>query len=120
MDFINQLARSHKSWSEVFETANPDEVEKFCTEHNIKLRWLKNDWLEMKQSLSPLLQHPVSKEIVWFNQAHLYDFNPKLLGIWGFLTTKLFYFRRLTRLHEVFFADGKKYLVKIFTILWIL
>ncbi|MGQ3887592.1 TauD/TfdA family dioxygenase [Legionella sp. CNM-1927-20] len=108
MDFINRIARSHKSWSEVFETTNPAEVEKFCAENNIQLRWLKDKWLEIKQSMPPLLQHPITKETVWFNQAHLYDFNPKLLGIWKFLASKILYFRRLTRLHEVSFADGEK------------
>ncbi|WP_165482667.1 TauD/TfdA family dioxygenase [Legionella gresilensis] len=108
MDFINQIARSHKSWSEVFETTSFIDVEKFCQKHNIQIRWLKNNWLEMKQSMPPLMQHPITQETVWFNQAHLYDFNPKLLGLWGFLATKLFYFRRLTRLHEVAFANGEK------------
>ncbi|STX28801.1 pyoverdine biosynthesis regulatory gene SyrP-like protein [Legionella beliardensis] len=108
MDLINHFARSHKSWLEVFETTDPEEVMQFCKKSNIELHWLGKNWIELKHTMSPLLQHPITKETVWFNQAHLFDFSPKLLGLLRFLAAKLVYFRRLTRLHEVTFADGDK------------
>ncbi|KTC84100.1 TauD/TfdA family dioxygenase [Legionella brunensis] len=106
MEWINYLARSHKSWIDVFETDQKQIVEAFCQSNEIKWKWLNGDWIEIKHTRPALLQHPITKETVWFNQAHLYDFNVKLLGLWRFLAVKLVYFRRLTRLHEVTFADG--------------
>jgi hypothetical protein len=44
--------------------------------------------------------------MVWFNQAHLFDFNPKLLGLWRYIGTKILYCRNYTQLHRVFFGDG--------------
>ncbi|ASQ46330.1 TauD/TfdA family dioxygenase [Legionella clemsonensis] len=106
MALINYFARSHKSWMDVFETKNKAIVEEFCQSNDIAWRWLANSWIEIKHHGPVVLQHPITKETVWFNQAHLYDFNPKLLGIMKFLAINLVYFRRLTRLHEVTFADG--------------
>ena len=54
------------------------------------------------------MTHPETNEWVWFSQAHLYDFNPRLLGAWRWVAAKMFYARPHTRLHEVFHADGGK------------
>ncbi len=48
----------------------------------------------------------MTNEPAWFNQAHLYDFNPKLLGWKRYLGAKIFYFRKTTRLHEILFGDN--------------
>ena len=54
------------------------------------------------------MQHPLTNDAVWFNQAHLYDFNPRLLGMQRYLAAKLFYLRPGTLLHEINFVDGGK------------
>jgi alpha-ketoglutarate-dependent taurine dioxygenase len=108
MSFVNRLQRSHKSWMEVFETDNKDEVEKKCLQNEFHWRWLAHDWLEIKQTMPPIIQHPKTEETVWFNQAHLYDFNPQLLGWKRYIGAKLFYFRKSTRLHEIEHADGSR------------
>lgn len=106
MTWLNKLQRSHKSWTEVFETESKAEVEKRCLANEFALRWLPRDWLEIKQTRPAVLDHPVTSETVWFNQAHLYDFNPRMLGWAKYIGAKLFYLRPSTRLHEIEFADG--------------
>lgn len=106
MEWVNRLQRSHKSWTEVFETHSKEEVKKTCLENEFVFRWLHNDWLEIRQTRPAIHVHPQTKESVWFNQAHLYDFNPRLLGLKRYIGAKLFYFRKTTRLHEIQFADG--------------
>lgn len=106
MELLNRYQRSHKSWIDVFETIDKAEVEKKCIENEFSWRWLKQDWLQIKQTRPSTHIHPETKEVVWFNQAHLYDFNPRLLGLKRYIGAKLFYFRKMTRLHEVEFADG--------------
>lgn len=96
---------SHKSWIQVFETESKAEVEKKCHDHEFEFQWTKNDWLKISQVRPAFLVHPETGEKVWFNQAHLYDFNPRLLGLWKYLGSKLFYCRAHTKLHQVFFAD---------------
>ena len=105
MRMVNRLQRSHKSWTEVFETQDKNEVEKKCLENEFSWRWQPNDWLEIRQTRPATLTHPLTNEKVWFNQAHLYDFSPRLLGWNRYVGAKLFYFRKSTRLHEINYAD---------------
>lgn len=60
------------SWQEVFQTSNKLEVENYCMNHSIKYYWNdKGPELTTKQVCQATAVHPVTKEKVWFNQAHL-------------------------------------------------
>lgn len=108
MDCLNKWQRSHKSWIDVFETEHPEHVEEKCRANEFGFKWNQNQWLQISQERPAVLSHPVTQEKVWFNQAHLYDFNPKLLGWWRYFGAKLFYIRKHMRLHEVYFSNGNK------------
>lgn len=61
------------SWQEVFQTADKQEVEKYCLNHSIKYFWnQEGPELTTKQLCQATLFHPITKEKVWFNQAHLF------------------------------------------------
>jgi alpha-ketoglutarate-dependent taurine dioxygenase len=106
MDLVNSLQPSHKSWRDVFETNTRSEVERLCREHDFEFEWHDENWIRISQTRPAAITHPETKEWVWFSQAHLYDFSPRLLGTWRFVAQKLFYLRRHTRMHEIFHADG--------------
>jgi alpha-ketoglutarate-dependent taurine dioxygenase len=106
MDFVNGIQRSHKSWIDVFETAEKKEVEQKCLANNFSWEWLHRDWLQIRQTRPAIHTHPLTNETVWFNQAHLYDFNPRLLGWKKYVGAKLLYCRKSTRFHEITFANG--------------
>jgi alpha-ketoglutarate-dependent taurine dioxygenase len=108
MDLVNKWQNAHKSWTQVFETNCKEDVEKKCRENEFGYKWNVNDWLQINQIRPATMNHPHTQESVWFNQVHLYDFNPKLLGWWRYVGAKLFYFQKHTRLHEVFYADGSR------------
>ena len=108
MEILNRFQRSHKSWRDVFETTDKQAVENKCVANEFEWRWQARDWLQIRQLRPAVLKHPHTQEDVWFNQAHLYDFNPKLLGWINYLAAKLFYFRRGTLLHEISFADQSR------------
>jgi alpha-ketoglutarate-dependent taurine dioxygenase len=110
MDLVNSLQPSHKSWRQVFETDDPKEVERLCREHEFDFAWHDPSWIRISQTRPAAMAHPETKEWVWFSQAHLYDFNPRLLGAWRWVAAKMFYARPHTRLHEVFHSDGGKVL----------
>lgn len=105
IDLINWLQPSHKTWTQVFETSNKDEVERKCRQSNFAYKWNVNDWIEISQQRPATIRHPQTNEEVWFNQAHLFDFNPKLLGMWRYIGAKLFYCRKHTKMHEVSYGD---------------
>jgi alpha-ketoglutarate-dependent taurine dioxygenase len=108
MNLLNKLQNSHKSWTTVFETDKKPEVEQKCRENEFGYKWNKNDWIQINQVRPATMAHHETKEMVWFNQAHLFDFNPRLLGVWRYIGAKLFYCQKHTRLHEVYHADDSK------------
>ncbi len=105
MELLNRLQPSHKSWIQVFETESKKEVEKKCREHEFDYQWAKNDWLHISQVRPAVRAHFETKEMVWFNQAHLYDFNPRLMGNWRYIGAKLFNCRTNKKLHQIFYSD---------------
>lgn len=61
------------NWQEVFQTEEKEKVEKYCIENNIEFEWkVGTPELTTKQVCQATHIHPVTKEIVWFNQAHLF------------------------------------------------
>lgn len=108
MNLINKWQPCHKSWMDVFETKYKHEVEKKCSENEFALKWNKNGWVQISQVRPATMAHPKTHEMVWFNQAHLFDFNPKLLGWWRYLGAKIVYSPKHMRLHEVHFSDNTK------------
>ncbi len=59
-------------WTEVFQTDNKAVVEQFCNNNQIEYEWLDNNGLRTRQINAAIQRHPVSDELVWFNQAHLF------------------------------------------------
>lgn len=108
IDLINKIQKSHKTWLDVFETDCKMEVERKCRENDFTFKWNQNNWIQLSQVRPATMQHPITQEQCWFNQAHLFDFNPKLIGWWRYLGAKLLYCREHMRLHEIFFADNSK------------
>lgn len=106
--FVNKYQKSHKSWIDVFETHDKEDVENKCRQNDFDFKWHGNDWLQISQTRPAVLSHPITNEQVWFNQVHLYDFNPKLLGFWRYLGAKLVYMKKHKRLHEAFFGDHSR------------
>lgn len=108
MDVSNKIQRGHKTWMEVFETGVKEEVEEKCQRNNIGFKWNVNDWLEISRLRPAIINHPQTKETVWFNQIHLFDYNPRFIGWWRYLAMKTFYCRKHMLVDEVRYADDTK------------
>lgn len=104
MDFINKIQRGHKTWIDVFETDQKRVVEEQCRKNNISHKWNKNDWLEICRLRPPFNIHPITNEKVWFNQVHLFNYNPRFIGWWRYVGMRLFY-RKDMMVDEARFAD---------------
>lgn len=59
-------------WQEVFQTNSREQVEEFCSSTGIQFEWLPDDRLRTRQTCQATAGHPVTAEMVWFNQAHLF------------------------------------------------
>ncbi len=58
-------------WSEVFGTTQKREVEIYCQQHDIDYQWF-GDELRTSQVCEAFATHPLTKQALWFNQAHLF------------------------------------------------
>jgi alpha-ketoglutarate-dependent taurine dioxygenase len=59
------------SWQETFGTSDKAQVEAYCRDNDIAFEW-EGERLTTRQIRAAVARHPVTGEIVWFNQAHLF------------------------------------------------
>jgi alpha-ketoglutarate-dependent taurine dioxygenase len=59
-------------WQQVFGTEDRGEVEAYCRDHGIDCEWKADGELRTRQLCQGTIAHPVSGEMLWFNQAHLF------------------------------------------------
>lgn len=59
-------------WTEVFQTTDKAEVERFCADNNLAVLWKEDGGLRTEQVNPAVAVHPVTGDKVWFNQAHLF------------------------------------------------
>jgi alpha-ketoglutarate-dependent taurine dioxygenase len=66
------------TWQEAFQTSERAEVEDYCGKNDISFRWAPDGTLSTRQIRPVIVQHPQTRESVWFN--HLTFFNIATLG----------------------------------------
>ncbi|MES2259418.1 MAG: TauD/TfdA family dioxygenase [Pseudomonadota bacterium] len=59
-------------WQQVFNTEDPLEVENQCRRMGVQWQWKEGEELRTSQLCQGVERHPVTGEMVWFNQAHLF------------------------------------------------
>lgn len=59
-------------WSQVFNTEDESVVEAYCRAHAIQCEWKDDGELRTRQICQSVARHPVTQDMVWFNQAHLF------------------------------------------------
>lgn len=92
------------SWQEVFQTSIKEEVNSFCAENGIEVQWRDGSpELTTRQICQATTIHPVTKEEVWFNQAHLFHISSLPKSDRQAILNELGY-ENLTR--NAFYGDG--------------
>ena len=61
-------------WKTVFQTDSKKDVENYCRTAGIDFKWISNEKLHTEQIRPAVIEHPLTKEKVWFNQAHLFHY----------------------------------------------
>ncbi|WP_193102751.1 TauD/TfdA family dioxygenase [Burkholderia sp. Z1] len=59
-------------WETVFQTTDRSQVAAFCADNGIEHEWLDDDTLCTAQINQGVAYHPVTRDRVFFNQAHLF------------------------------------------------
>ncbi|MCW8127252.1 TauD/TfdA family dioxygenase [Microbulbifer halophilus] len=59
-------------WQQAFNTEDRAVVENFCRANRIDFEWKPDGELRTRQRCQAVAAHPVTGEMVWFNQAHLF------------------------------------------------
>ncbi|MEH2067462.1 MAG: TauD/TfdA family dioxygenase [Nostoc sp.] len=78
--YVRNYGELDLSWQNVFQTTNKLEVENYCRQSGIEFEWSSNH-LRTRQVCQAVAKHPSTKEMVWFNQAHLFhvsSFKPEI------------------------------------------
>lgn len=60
------------SWEDFFKTSDRNAVERTCSEAGVQTEWLANGWLRVSQICPAVLEHPYTREKVFFNQIQLH------------------------------------------------
>jgi alpha-ketoglutarate-dependent taurine dioxygenase len=60
------------SWQEAFQTDDPQCVENYCRQSNIKFEWKGSDRLRTMQVRQGVERHPITQEQVFFNHAAIF------------------------------------------------
>jgi hypothetical protein len=114
VSYVQRMKKSDKSfgfgrtWSEVFETEDPAEVEKFCTASGIKFEW-NGDEIVVTHTRGPTAVHPVDGQEVWFNQGEQWHHSSLSEDVQKFLAKKV----GLDKVpHHARFGNGEEFSVE--------
>jgi alpha-ketoglutarate-dependent taurine dioxygenase len=59
-------------WQEVFQTEDRSLVEEYCRRSRAEFEWRGRDRLRTRQLRQAVATHPVTRDTVWFNHAHMF------------------------------------------------
>jgi non-ribosomal peptide synthetase component F/alpha-ketoglutarate-dependent taurine dioxygenase len=59
-------------WQTVFQTNERSQVEAYCREAGMEFEWKDENRLRTSHVCQSVAQHPQTKKMLWFNQAHLF------------------------------------------------
>ncbi|MBT6491538.1 MAG: TauD/TfdA family dioxygenase [Deltaproteobacteria bacterium] len=96
------------SWSDVFESDDPSEVERRCLEKALTVRWRDGGVLETSIVLPAVIKHPKTNAPLSFNQAHTFLPTPASVGQFLYGIYKFLWLFPSLRQGEAWFGTGEK------------
>ncbi|NQZ60129.1 MAG: TauD/TfdA family dioxygenase [Lentisphaeraceae bacterium] len=61
-------------WQDVFQTESKSTVEEYCRKNGLTYEWIDEDWLRTSQVAQGAAIHPQTKDLIWYNQSHLFHY----------------------------------------------
>jgi len=106
LEALDRFAKIAKSWMDAFETTDRREVERHCREMHARFEWKRGGHLAIETHRPATKRHPITNELVWFNQAHLFHFNARYLGRVRYDLARAFFAATGLVPHDACFGDG--------------
>jgi alpha-ketoglutarate-dependent taurine dioxygenase len=75
--YVRNFGEMDVPWQKVFNTESRAEVEAFCRHARMQWEWKEDDGLRTRQLCQAIESHPVTGELLWFNQAHLFHISAR-------------------------------------------
>ena len=108
LDALDRVAKVNKSWMDAFDTSDRRVVERHCEETNARFEWTRAGHLVIETERPATARHPVTGELAWFNQAHLFRFNARYLGHVRLALARAFFAATGLVPHDASFGDGSE------------
>jgi alpha-ketoglutarate-dependent taurine dioxygenase len=106
LEALDRVAKIAKSWMDAFETTDRTKVERHCREMHARFEWKPGGHLAIETRRPATKRHPVTNELAWFNQAHLFHFNARYLGRVRYDLARVFFAATGLVPHDACFGDG--------------
>jgi alpha-ketoglutarate-dependent taurine dioxygenase len=103
---LDRIAKVNKSWMEAFETNDRSVVEEECRRRNARFEWSRAGHLTIETLRPATTRHPVTGELVWFNQAHVFRLNARYLGRVRYELARVLFAALGLVPHDASFGDG--------------
>lgn len=103
---LDEWFKVKKSWMEAFDTGDEVEAERRCKLVADRVSWGKGGQLVFESTRPSLVDHPLTGEQAWFNQAHLFHLSPRYLGPLRFAAARALFVDPDTRPHHATYGDG--------------
>jgi alpha-ketoglutarate-dependent taurine dioxygenase len=103
---LDRIATVSKGWVEAFETSDRDVVEEECRRLEARAEWSPAGHLTLETVRPATVRHPVTGELAWFNQAHLFHLNARYLGHVRYALARAFFEAARLTPHDASFGDG--------------
>lgn len=90
-------------WQEVFQTSSKAVVEEYCRKAQMEFEWVGEEQLRTRQRCQVVERHPLTGDMVWFNQAQLFHVSRLPTEVREWLLAA---FGEESLPRNVYFADG--------------
>ena len=95
------------SWQSNFECTDSDTAEAKATAIGHQVTWTKEGHMLLSTKISPVRQHPQSKEKMWVNNAHLFQLHKQVYGSRLYYLFKSYFLVTGKPMTTCLFGDGR-------------
>ena len=99
----------HMDWKTNFGTDDRGEVEAICRERSLQPEWLPDGSLNMYNDLPGVITHPVTHNLLYFNQGHAQVSDRRVLGDDKWTRLERIYSDQYVRPFNATFGDGSPF-----------
>ena len=90
-------------WQEAFDTTCKSDVEEYLRKTDTEFEWISDDHLKTTAIRQVTAEHPITKDRVWFNHAHLFHLSNMPIDVREFLVDE---FTESGLPRNAFYGDG--------------